>query len=985
MTTTRLLRVLLLCPLLMLIMQQSWAQNKTVTGKVSDEKGGPIAGASVLAKGTSIGTSTDATGSFSLSVPGGTNTLVISYVGYASQEVSVASASNVAVTLQPESSALNDVVVVGYGTVKKKDLTGAVATVREKDFNKGNFTAPDQLIQGKVAGVQVLNNSGQPGGAATVKIRGNSSIRAGSQPLYVVDGVPLDGRSARPGGSGQGIGTSPDANPLNFINPNDIASIDVLKDASATAIYGSRAAYGVIIITTKRGKAGQPKLDVNSNIGTSSILKRIETLNGDEYRKALSDYGLSSGDYGKNVDAFDAILRNGFQQNYSIAMSGGTENGRYRLSAGYLDQQGIILKSAFKKVSANFSGNYKFLDSKKLGLDVNIITTQTREDIPPVSNDAGFTGNIVGQALQWNPTQSLYNDDGSLNILRGSTTVNPVAMSEAYDDVTKVTTVLASISPYYKITKDLEYRFLYSINYGTGIRRSQIASFINLENIIDRGFAYYGNNELTTQQITHTLNFNKELSSNLSLNALVGYEYMRFDNKGTNMSARDFGTYPIAYTNYFQYASQASRGMGSFADPTTELQSYFGRAILNLMDKYRLTATLRADGSSKFGENNRYGYFPSFAASWTVSNEEFFKSISFINSLVVRGGWGKTGTQDVPAGSSKFRYTPNAIGSIGLSNYENSDLKWQADQQTNIGADFALFKNRITATVDYFKKTTTGLLYPTVTPQPAPPGAPPTWKNLDGTIVNKGVEVTLNAQIVNKNNFSWDFGINATFVKNNVSGLPAPIQTGSLSGQGISGATAQVIQNDLPVNAFFTKQYQGLDKDGFAIYTDDGYTLYYVGNPNPTTILGLSTSLSYKKLSFTANMNGAFGQDIYNNTLNTVLPIGNLGSRNIAKSLIGLGESRANPISPSSRYLEKGNYMKLANATFSYNVGSIGKVFKSMNVFVTGTNLFVITKFTGFDPEVNTDKNVNGVPSVGIEYTPYPSARTFLFGLNFSL
>ena len=984
MTTTRLLRVLLFCPLFMLITQQSWAQNKTVTGKVSDEKGSPVAGASVLAKGTNTGTSTDATGSFSLNVPSSATTLVISYVGYASQEVSIASSNTVSVTLQPEGSALTDVVVVGYGSVKKKDLTGAVASVKEKDFNKGNFTSPDQLIQGKVAGVQVINNSGQPGGAATVKIRGNSSIRAGSQPLYVVDGVPLDGRSARPGGSGAGIGTSPDANPLNFINPNDIASMDILKDASATAIYGSRAAYGVIIITTKRGKAGQPKLDVNSSIGTSSILKRIETLNGDEYRKALTDYGLTSGDLGDNVDAFDAILRNGFQQNYSVAMSGGTENGRYRLSAGYLDQQGIILKSAFKKVSANFSGNYKFLESKKLGLDFNIIATQTREDIPPVSNNAGFTGNIVGQALQWNPTQALKIGD-SLNILRGSTTVNPLAMSKAYDDNAKVTTVLASISPYYKITKKLEYRFLYSVNYGTGIRRNQIASFINLENIIDRGFAYYANNELTTHQLTHTLNFNTEITSSLSLNALVGYEYMKFDNKGVNMSARDFGSYPIPYTNYFQYTTQASRGVGSFADPTTELQSYFARAILNLKDKYRLTATVRADGSSKFGENNRYGYFPSFAGSWTVSSESFFEGISFINNLVLRAGWGKTGTQDVPPGSSKFRYTPNGIGSVGLSNYENSDLKWQADQQANIGLDFSLFKNRITGTVDYFNKKTTGLLYPTVTPQPAPPGAPPTWKNLDGEIVNKGVEVSLNTSIINKNNFTWDFGINATFVKNNVTGLPAPIQTGELNGQGISGATAQVIQNDLPVNAFFTKQYEGLDKDGFAIYTDDGYTLYYVGNPNPTTILGLSTSVSFKKLSFTANMNGAFGQDIYNNTLNTVLPIGNLGSRNIAKSLIGLGESRANPISPSSRYLENGSYMKLANATINYSVGNVGKIFKSMNIFVTGTNLFVITDFTGFDPEVNTDKSVNGVPSVGIEYTPYPSARTFIFGLNFSL
>lgn len=985
MTTTRLLRVLLLCPLFMLVAQQTWAQTKNVSGKISDEKGTPIAGASVLAKGTNVGTSTDATGSFSLSVPSSASTLVVSYVGYASQEVNISSSNSINVTLQPESSALTDVVVVGYGTVKKKDLTGAVATVREKDFNKGNFTAPDQLIQGKVAGVQVLNNSGQPGGASTVKIRGNSSITAGSQPLYVVDGVPLDGRSARPGGSGAGIGTSPDANPLNFINPNDIASMDILKDASATAIYGSRAAFGVVIITTKRGKSGQPKIDLNSSVGTSSLLKKLEVLNGDEYRKALSDYGLTSGDLGDNVDAFDAIMRNGFQQNYSVAVSGGTENGRYRLSAGYLDQQGIIIKSAFKKVSANFSGNYKFLDSKKLGLDFNIITTQTREEIAPVSNNAGFTGNIVGQALQWNPTQALYNDDGSLNILRGSTTVNPVAMSEAYDDNAKVTTVLASISPYYKITKDLEYRFLYSVNYGTGIRRNQIASFINLENIIDRGFAYYANNELTTHQLTHTLNFNKEITSSLSLNALVGYEYMKFDNRGVNMNARDFGSYPIPYTNYFQYSTQGSRGIGSFAEPTTELQSYFGRAILNYNDKYRLTATLRADGSSKFGANNKYGYFPSFAASWTITNEEFLKSASIINNLVLRASWGKTGAQVQPAGSSKFRYTPNGIGSIGISNYANDDLKWQADQQINIGLDFGFMKNRITGTVDYFNKKTSGLLYPTVTPQSAPPGAPPTWKNLDGEIVNKGVEATLNFAIISKNDFSWDFGVNATFVKNNVSNLPAPIQTGGLDGQGITGATVQVIQNDLPINAFFTKDYQGLDKDGFGIYTDEGYTLYYVGNPNPSTILGISTSLTYKKLSFTANMNGAFGQDIYNNTLNSVLPIGNLGSRNIAKSLIGLGESRANPITPSSRYLEKGNYLKLANATFNYSVGSLGKVFKGMNVFVTGSNLFVLTNFTGFDPEVNTDKNINGVPSVGIEYTPYPSARTFIFGLNFSL
>lgn len=988
MTTTRLLRVLLLCPLFMLIMQQSWAQNKTISGTITDEKGAGIAGVSVIVKGTTVGTSTDATGAFKLSAPSSASRLLISYVGYASQEVIVPSSNEVVVSLKPESAALTDVVVVGYGTVRKKDLTGAVTSVKEKDFNKGLITAPDQLLQGKVAGVQVLNNSGQPGGATTVKIRGNSSIRAGSAPLYVVDGVPLDGRSARPGSTGNGGGNTPDANPLNFINPSDIASMDVLKDASATAIYGSRAAYGVILITTKRGKSGAPKLDFSSSVGTSSILKRLEVLNADEYRKTLSDYSLpTTDDYGGDVDAMDAILQNGMSQNYSIAMSGGTEAGRYRLSAGYFDQEGIIRKSDFRKFTASLNGNFKFLESKKLGLDFNVTSTQTREQIAPVFNDAGFTGSVIAQALQWNPTRPLKIGD-SLNILRGSTTVNPLAMSEAYDDNAKITTILASISPYYKITKDLEYRMLYSLNYSTGIRRQQIASFINLENIVDRGVAAYGSNELTTQQITHTLNYNKQVTSSFSLNAVVGYEYMKFDNQGVNQSARDFGSFGLPYTNYFQYSSQTSRGVGSFADPSSELQSYFARAVINYKDRYFLTATVRADGSSKFGANNRYGYFPAIGAGWTISNESFFKGVEFINSLKLRGSWGQTGSQDLPAGSSVAKYSFTGPGAIGQTNFANADVKWQADEQSNIGLDFAILKNKISGSIEYFNKKTTGLLYPTITPQPAPPGAPPTWKNLDANIVNKGFEVSVNANILKTKDLSWDFAVNASFIDNTVKGLNGSIPTGALNGQGISGATVELITNDQPLNVFYTKEFLGLDKDGQSTYTDDGYSRYFVGNPNPKTILGISTSLNYKKLYVSLNMNGALGQDIYNNTLNTVLPVGNLiGGRNIGKALIGgpIQEALSNAISPSSRFIENGSYLKLANATLSYNFGDIGKVFKGLNVFVTGTNLFVITDFTGFDPEVNTDKQVGGVPSVGIEYTPYPSARSFQLGINVSL
>lgn len=994
MTTTRLLRVLLLCPLFMLIMQQSWAQTKTVSGTVKDEKGIPVTGASVLVKGTTTGTSTDASGVFKLTMPASAKALIVSYVGYVTEEVIIPSSNEVEISIKPEGTVLTDVVVVGYGTVRKKDLTGAVATVKEKDFNKGNFTSPDQLIQGKVAGVQVLNNSGQPGGAATVKIRGNSSIRAGSQPLYVVDGVPLDGREARPGVSVPGgVGNSPAGNPLNFINPNDIASMDVLKDASATAIYGSRAAYGVVIITTKRGKSGAPKIDFNASAGTASILKKLEVLNSTEYIDALGKYGYDTGadseggpNYGSSVDAFDEILQNGSTQNYSLAVSGGSETGRYRLSAGYFDQKGIIRKSQFQKATVNFSNNYKFLESKKLGLDINIITSQTRESVAPVSNDAGFEGNIIGQALQWNPTQPLYNSDGSLNVLKGSTTVNPVAMSEAYDDNAKVTTVLASISPYYKITKDLEYRFLYSVNYNTGIRRSEIDKFINLNSVVDRGWANYSNNELTTQQITHTLNFNKQISSSFNLSALVGYEYMRFDNKGVNMNGRDFGDFDIPYTNYFQYTSQGSRGISSFADATNELQSLFARAIVNWNDQILFTGTVRRDGSTKFGENNQYGIFPSFAAAWNLSNG-ILKDIDIVRNVRLRAGWGQTGSADVPPGASQYRYSITGPGNVTAANNPNPDLKWQADEQLNIGVDFTIFKNRVTVTADYFDKKTTDLLYPTITADPPPPGAPPTWRNIDGEIANTGFELSVNANIINQKDFNWDLGVFATFQKNNVTGLTAPIQTGALNGQGITGATVQVIANDLPINAFYTKQFEGFDKDGFAIYTDDGYTLFNTGNPNPSTILGISTTLSYKKLSLTMNMNGAFGQDIYNNTLNSVVPIGNLGSRNIAKSIYELNppEAQANPITPSSRYIEDGSYMKMANATLSYNLGNVGKLFKGMSVYVTGQNLFVLTDFTGFDPEVNTDKQVNGVPSVGIEYTPYPSAKTFILGVNFSL
>lgn len=982
---------------LIFVVQTASAQDKTVTGKVTDSKdGSPVVGASVQPKGARTGTSTKADGTFSINVSPSVTSLVITSIGYDSQEISITGKSSVDVSFVASfGSNLNEVVVTGYGTSKKKDLTGAVGSVKEKDFNKGVFTSADQLIQGKVAGVQMLNNSGQPGGGSTVKIRGNATVTGSGQPLYVVDGVPLDGRSPRPGVGGLGFGDgNPSSNPLNFINTSDIASIDILKDASATAIYGSRAAYGVVLITTKKGKSGETKIDFSTSFGFAKIMKRIEVLDASQFRQALTYYGLSAAnDKGANVNALDAVLQTASVQNYNVAISGGNENGRYRLSFGVLDQQGIIRKTGIKKYTANFSANLKFLESKKLGMDINIIPSHYIENIAPISNDAGAGGSLIGMALQWNPTQALKVGDSIVNV-GGNSVFNPLGISEAVNDRSKVTTILASIAPYYKLTSWLEYKFLYSINYGAGIRRSSLNQNINLNatnQFTGVGYASIAESELITSQITQTLSVDKKISKDLNLNAVLGFEYLKFSNKGSSVNAKGpsggFGAYGLDYTNYIQYSDPSSRNISSYIDPTSELQSYFARAAFNYKDKYLVTGTFRADGSTKFGDNNKYGYFPSFAAAWNVTKEDFFQ-VKFINSLKIRAGWGKTGNQEFPSGSAQARYSFQNNGGLGQVNNPNPDLKWQSDRQFNVGFDATVLKNKVNITMDYFNKQTTDLLYPTFPIQPAPPGSVVTWKNLPGEISNKGIEIAINASIVEKKNFSWNLGVNSTFITNTVSGLLAPISTGALNGQGITGTTVEVIQNGLPINAFFTRQFLGLDKTtGLAIYTDDGNTNFYAGNPNPKTLLGISTTVRYKKLSLTANMNGAFGQKLYNNTLNNVINVGSINrGRNIAVSVFKdpVKESFANPVTASSRFIESGSYLKMANASIAYTLGDIGKSFKNANIFITGQNLFVITKFTGFDPEVNVDKNVNSVPSVGIEYTPYPSARTITLGLNFS-
>ena len=977
--------IVLLC-----ISQLMMAQDRVITGKVTDSKDGtPVAGASVQSKGTQTGTATKNDGTFSLTVGPNVTTLVISSVGFATQEVSIEGKTSIDVSFVATGANLNEVVVTGYGTARRKDLTGATATVREKDFNKGTYTSPDQLIQGKAAGVLVINNTGQPGGSTTIRIRGSSSIRSGNQPLFVVDGVPLSGGSARPGGNGADYGNDV-GNPLAFINPADIASMEILKDASATAIYGSRGANGVILITTKRGKSGIPTVDVSASVGVSNVMKKLEVLDAGEYRQALKDYSITGGDFGGNVDAWDAITRTALTQNYNVAVGGGNENGRYRISASYLNQEGVIEESQLNKITTSVTSSFKFLESKRLGLEMNLLVTQGNEKIAPISAFVGFTGNLISQALQWNPTHPLIKpgtDSAWIDPAVGATTINPVAQLRYYDDQAKVNTIIASISPSYKITNDLEYKFLYSINRQVGVRKGEVNRLLNVAGIENRGAAFISDQEQTNTQLTNTLNFNKQLSTNINLNAVAGHEWLTFDSRGNGTRALDFANVGLHYYDIMAYSTQSSRETYSFASATSELQSFFARAILNYKDRFLLTGTFRADGSTKFGENNKYGYFPSVGFAWNVSREEFLANDNFVSNLKLRLGWGQTGNQEFPSGASQNRFVVRSGGGgFVQSNYGNPDLKWETSTTTNVGVDFSIFKDKLTGSIDYFYKKTTDVLFEQTIAQPAPSGR--IWVNLDGYVLNKGLEIMLNTVLMRSKDINWNLSANVSFLDNIVEGLSGFYETGALRGQGFSNVTAQRVVAGQPLNVWYLRQFEGLDKStGQSVYTDAGNTLFYSDSPNPDMLLGLSTDFSYKRFTATINFNGTFGHYIFNNTAASVLGIGNLGTRNIAKNLIGgeVKEALSNAPAPSTRNLEKGNYVKLTNASISYRVGNVGKSLRNMNISLTGQNLFVITNYTGFDPEVNTDGGVGGIPSLGIEYIPYPSARFISLGINFSL
>ncbi len=974
-----------MCVLLIGFTTLSWSQT-TVSGTVSDTQNVPLAGATVLEKGTLNGATTDFDGNFTLEVSDGDAVLVVSYLGYATLEVPTNGQSSIDVQLQDDASQLDEVVVVGYGTQKIKDVTGAVKRVTSEDFNKGVVNNAGQLIQGKAAGVNVTSSSGEPGSGQRIVIRGQGTIRQGSGPLFVLDGFPL-------GLAGTGSGGSP----LNFINSDDIESIDVLKDASATAIYGSRGANGVIIITTKKGKAGVSRVSLSSSLGVSTLARKLDVFSADEFRREVAAIpGNELIDGGGSTDWQEELTRAAITQNYNLVLSGGTDKLNYYASLGLQDQEGIVYNSDLKRTSARINVTQKLLEDR-LRIDYNLNTTITEQSR---NNNVGYSTN---------PTFNAYTADGEIN--NPLNWNNPLLSNKYNGDFSESRRIIFNVSPSFEILDGLVYKL--NFGYENNSTDSDQQTIANTERndlgSLSQGFGKY-RNTLIENYLTYTFDVGEH---NLSI--LGGHSYQKTFSRTSNWSIDEFP----ADTGIDPRNNPGLGGDLNLTDnrPSgstweNELQSFFGRGNWNFKDRYMFTATVRADGSSKFGENNKYGVFSSFAGSWRLIEEDFMDG-SIFSDLKLRAGWGQTGNQEIPnkitlesysvSNSSNVSYPIDQNGAYPVGSeytrFANPDIQWEVSTQSNVGLDFGLFDGSLTGTVDYFHKVSDNILLEVVPVDPIVP-APTYWTNVpDMTITNKGLEIALDYSKRNYEGFSYAFGGNATFIDNVVEDSPFTIvTTGSASGQGLTDATINGFVSGEPIGSFYMQTFLGIDSDGLSQFADsdgDGDITEndrtVVGSALPDMTYSFYVNLSYKRLDLNMNFNGVSGNEIYDHTA-----MGSFYKTLLAKSNNTTPiatefpeESIINSAAVSTRYLKDGSYLRLNNLTLGYSFDTQSMAWASnwlqeLRLSFTGQNLFVITDYDGYDPEVNQDSSTNGIQSFGIDKFAYPKAKTFVFGVNVS-
>ena len=962
-----------------------------ISGTITDaDTGDPLIGASVVIENTTTGVVTDLDGNFSLTAAP-TDRIRVSYTGYQTQFFDVGSRQVFTIALPSDAETLGEVVVIGYGTVKKSDNTGAVSSLDPSNFNQGAAVSPQQVMQGRISGVRVTQTSGQPGSRADVRIRGSNSVSFGNSPLYVIDGVPIDFAEGSFGGAER---TSRAANnPLNMINPADIERIDVLKDASATAIYGARAANGVVIVTTKQaGKGENGRVEYDMFVGSSSLRKKLPILSAAQVRDfAANNPELEFMDAGADTDWQDEIFRNAFQQSHSLSFTGGTGVTNYRASLGYQDQEGIIISSGNQVLTGRLNINSKLMNDR-LTINMNLLTARENADnIPTVSGIGGDGGgDVIRDALRANPTSPVRSEDSPFS--GGYTFINrfvqnPVEQAELVEDFTKSNRTIGNAKATYSLMEGLSF----STNVGFTQENIEKKSYFPLASRIGferNGLGQFQTRDNANRLIETTLDYNTKVGGS-DLKLLAGYSWQEFVNSGSFISR----------TGYVEDVSGAD-GIGaggvvnaaSTGKSDNRIISFFGRANFNVSDKYLITATVRRDGSSRFGADNKWGIFPSAALGWKISSEDFLAESSFIDVLKLRVGYGVTGNQAVPNyGSLALVNTGvNLNPELGViaspSTAANPNLKWESTAQANIGLDYGILGGRIRGSFELYQKRTTDLILRFGVPNPT---AISTRLENVGEVKNTGYEFDVTADLITKPNFGLEVFGNISANRNEVVSL----SEGNLitPAFGIATFTAPSPQQQSQIlitrvgeslGTLFGYEFTGFDRNGGEQFRDqngdgilNGEDRVIIGLSQPDFTYGFGINMNFKRLTLSAFARGVQGVDILNSLRNDLENTRTLPNINALDAVLTSGASLPPSGQVSSRFVEDASFLRLENLTLNYDFNVSGiKAFNRLSAYVTGQNLLVLTEYTGFDPEHNV-----------ADFTTYPRPRVFLFGLRIGL
>ncbi|WP_438968516.1 SusC/RagA family TonB-linked outer membrane protein [Nonlabens sp.] len=953
----------------------------TITGTVTDSDGSPFLGVTVYVEAVELGTSTDINGTYSLTGSFGASHIIsFSYLGYKTQNVTIDGKTVINIQLQEDLESLNEVVVIGYGSQLKKDITGAVSTIDGESFESRPNVQVGSLIQGQSPGVQVLSNSGKPSEGFSIRVRGTNSINAGSEPLYVVDGVPTtDTRS---------------------INPTDIDTITILKDASSTAIYGAQGANGVVLITTKRGTTSKPQVTFDVYTGTSQVWNTLEVLNGEQYRDLMTELGLSTDwdSFNSRTDWQNEIFQNGFSQNYQMSVSGRSEKTNYFISAGYTGQEGAVRSAELQR--SNFKINLDQDINDWLTVGTRIAYTQYR-DVDVNDNNNVNQGGVLLGALTTPSIIGVFNEDGMFASNPFQNWENPLASTDGLEREFNSRRFLGNLYLEAEFLDHFKYRVNYGIDNNNGVFDSFLDPFRTGFGVAIGGQSINNTNKNSYYIIENTLSFKKVIDKH-SIEGLVGSINQKFTFENSAIQTRNFASASVTTPNggselFLATADKSERANSSF----------LSRVNYSYEDKYLLTVNFRADGSSAFGPNERWGYFPSFSVGWRMSNEKFLSTSSFLNDLKVRAGWGVVGNDQI----ANYAY----LGRIGAgANYpfggsvqpgtfpasiENLDLKWEESEQINIGIDASIFNDRIQVTAEAYQKNTNDLLLNA--PLPTSTGFSSAIQNI-GSLQNRGFEFSINSLNFQDDNFKWVSNFNISFNENEVIDLVGQeiLQGGIAGGRG----EASIVREGEPLGSLYGYLFGGvdpatgnafyIDRNGESTFTPSAEDRTIIGDANPDFFYGFTNTFSYKGLGLSIFIQGSQGNDILNATrieteglldpknqsiavLNRWRQPGDI--TNIPRATFGNSDNSR----VSTRFIEDGSYLRFKAVTFSYDFA--GKLLERLRLsnlkfYATGENLFTITNYSGFDPEVNAFGGSNTIR--GIDFGTYPQTRNLIIGLS---